>query len=235
MTAAVKAVAKGPLAIEGRTKRFYEADRAEWFIQEFTDQTPQGQTVPGKGIWCAQVSAKLFQVLESKGIPTHFERVAAEGEILVKRLAMIPLQVTIRNRVAGTMAKSLNLEEGAALAAPVFELHYKAESLSNPLVNESHVLALQWATEDELKVIRERSTNVSLVLAKFFEERAFELIDLTLEFGRFRGKVLLGDEISPDTLRLWERGMRPERDLFHPEFRNAGSFYREIAARVAED
>lgn len=218
---AVAAPRRGGLVAEGRTKRWYETDRLETLLVEFNDPA------------AAQISTKLFQVLESKGVPTHFEQSAGERALLVKRLAMIPLIVTVRNRMAGPMARALGLEPGTALAAPTYELHRKSSALGNPLVNEHHALALRWATEDELRAIRERSVSAALVLTKFFQEREFELVDVSFEFGRFKGKVLLGDELSPETMRLWPQGTKPQDpDLFSPESQGAAALVRQIASRV---
>ena len=232
---------RGPLLTEGTTKRLYETAQPDAAILEFTDRPtacqPSAPAVPGKGAWNAKISARLFQLLESKGVNTHFEAVVSEAELLVKRLNMIPLAVVIRNRAAGRLAKRLGLEPWSALANPVVELRYRSAALEDPWVNESHVLALRLATEEELKVIRERSSSILAVLTKFFQERDLDLIDLTLEFGRFRGRVVLGDELSPDTIRLWERGvpLPTDADLFlQRDLRGTRQAYQEVGRRVLE-
>ena len=211
---------KGDLLYEGKAKRVYETDDPDLVIMEFARSN--------------QISAKLFQVLESKGVATHFVKTLSEKEMLVRRLQILPVEVTIRNRVAGGMAKGLGLEEGLALACPVYELHYKSDPLGDPLINEYHLLALKLATEEELKVIRERSFQVNNILRHFFEERSLELIDFNLEFGRAKGKILLGDEISPDTCRFWEvgTGKKLDKDLFRRDLGDVETAYQEILQRV---
>lgn len=195
---------KGKLLTEGQAKRFYETDQSEWGILEFSNPAT------------AEISATLFKVLESKGVATHFEKLLSDGQMLVKRLAMIPIKVTIRNRLTGEMARLFGMEEGTTLVCPVYELHYKSKNLGDPLINDYHLLALKMATEEELRVIRERSFQGNHVLKQFFEEKNLELVDFQLQFGRAKGKVLLGDEISSNTCHLWDvkTGKKFEKDLF---------------------
>ena len=187
---------KRELIFEGKAKKIYETDDPDLAVMEFSAKEAANN----------KVSAKLFQVLESKGVGTHFVRLLSETEMVVKRLQIVPAGVMIRNRLVGEMTALFGMEEGKALACPIYELHYKSDSRRNPLINEYHLLALKLAKEDELKVMRERSFQVNNILRPFFEERELDLIDFKLEFGRSRGKILLGDEISPDTCRLVDIG-----------------------------
>lgn len=218
---------KGPLIYQGKAKKIFETEDFERVILEFSARTAQNNAV----------SVRLFRVLESKGVATHFERVLSEREMLVKKLAMVPVQVTIRNRVAGGMTKLFGLEEGAALACPVYELHYKSDPLGNPLISEHHLLGLKIAAEEELRVIRERSFQVNNILRSFFEERELELIDFTLEFGRSKGKILLGDELSLESCRLWELGTGTKLDKEQLQLGlSVGEVtYQDVLERVLKD
>lgn len=154
--------------------------------------------------------------------------------MLVKRLQIIPLEVTIRNIVAGGMATLLGLEEGMVLKRPVFEWHYKSDALGDPLINDDHILALELATPEELQTIRQRSLEVNEVLRQYFAKRAIDLVDFKLEFGRFRDQILLGDEISPDTCRFWEQGTKRklDKDRFRRDLGDVEAAYQEMLRRV---
>ena len=190
---------------EGKAKIVYQTDSPDLLIQYFKDDATafdaaKRGTITQKGVVNNKISAKMFTLLESKGIATHFVSQLSDREMLIKRLKIIPLEVTIRNIVAGGMAKLLGLEEGIALEHPVFEYHYKNDALHDPLINDYHALALKLATQEELKFIEKVSFMVNKILKDFFIKRDIILVDFKLEFGKSaKGKVLLGDEISPDT------------------------------------
>ncbi len=214
---------RGKLITEGKTKRIYETDDPDRAILEFIR--------PTAGL---QISAKLFQVLESKGVATHFDKILSETEMLVARLGMLPFTVTVRNRAAGEFCRLFGVEEGTELATPVYELHFKSDSLKDPLVNEYQLLALKMATEEELKVMRERSLQVNHILRHFFEERDLELVDFRLEFGRSKGKILLGDEVSPQSCRLWENqtGKKLEQARLQSDLWDGGVADQDLLQRV---
>ncbi len=240
----------GEKLYEGKAKILYATDDPPQVIQYFKDDAPAFKaqkrgTIIGKGIVNNQVSAHLFQWLERRGVPTHFVKQLSEREMLVKRLEIVPLEVTIRNITAGGMAKLLGIEEGIVLKPPVFEWHYKSDALGDPLINDDHILAMGWATAQELAHIRAQSFTVNDVLKSFFNERSLDLVDFKLEFGRFpagtsaegRGKpgtILLGDEISPDTMRLWEHGTRKklDKDRFRRDLGSVEEAYQEVLRRV---
>ncbi|PIQ82152.1 MAG: phosphoribosylaminoimidazolesuccinocarboxamide synthase [Candidatus Omnitrophica bacterium CG11_big_fil_rev_8_21_14_0_20_64_10] len=235
-------VKKGKFLYEGKAKKFYEAQEADLGIFEYTDRATAfnakkvGQ-IHDKGAVNNQVSAKLFSVLEGKGIPTHFVKLLSDREMLVRRVEIIPLEVTIRNRVAGGMARQFGIEEGRRLKQPVYELHYKSDPLDDPLMNEDHALGLGLATEPELKTIRELSFQVNAALQEFFKARQLELIDFKLEFGRHKGQVLLADEISPDTMRLWQFGTeeKMDKDRFRRDLGKVEDAYQTVLTRVLND
>ncbi|MFH1791110.1 MAG: phosphoribosylaminoimidazolesuccinocarboxamide synthase [Candidatus Omnitrophota bacterium] len=227
---------------EGKAKKLFTTEDPELVIQEFKDDatafdaTKRG-VIKGKGVVNNKISSELFGLLESKGVETHFVRLLNERDMLVKKLEIIPVEVTIRNIVAGGMSKLLAIEEGLVLKTPVLEYHYKADSLHDPLINDYHILALEMAKENELETIKRRSFEVNNVLRNFFGERNLDLVDFKLEFGRHKGKVLLGDEISPDTCRLWEKGTRRkmDKDRFRRDLGNIEETYEEVLKIVEGD
>lgn len=232
---------KRKLIYEGKAKKLYETDDKDLLIQEFKDDatafdaTKRG-TIAGKGVVNNKVSSALFKLLESKGIHTHFVKLLSDREMLIKRLEIVPIEVTIRNVVAGGMAKLLGLEEGMVLKESVLEYHYKSDKLHDPLINEYHIRALGLASEDTLRIIRERSFEINDILKDFFEKRELDLVDFKLEFGKYKDKMLLGDEISPDTCRLWEQGTKRklDKDRFRRDLGDVEEAYQEILRRVVE-
>jgi phosphoribosylaminoimidazole-succinocarboxamide synthase len=232
-------VKRGEKLYEGKAKILYATDDPNLVIQFFKDDATafnaqKRGTILGKGAVNNQISARLFELLEREGVPTHFVRQLSEREMLVKRLEIIPLEVTMRNIVAGGMAKLLGLEEGIVLKQPVFEWHYKSDALSDPLINDDHIFALGLATTEELQEIRRRSQRVNDVLKAYFVGRGIDLVDFKLEFGRHRGAILLGDEISPDTCRFWEQGTRKklDKDRFRRDLGDVEAAYQEMLTRV---
>jgi phosphoribosylaminoimidazole-succinocarboxamide synthase len=230
---------KGKQVYEGKAKKVFETDDKNLYIQEFKDDatafdaTKRG-TIKGKGIVNNRISAKLFLLLEKKGIKTHFVKLLSDRDMLVKRLEIIPVEVTIRNVVAGGMAKLLGLEEGMKLKEPVLEYHYKKDELHDPLFNEYHIKALGLATDEEMKAINVNSFKINGVLKDFFSRIGIDLIDFKLEFGRHRGEILLGDEISPDTCRFWDKDTqrKMDKDRFRRDLGDIEETYQEVLKRV---
>jgi phosphoribosylaminoimidazole-succinocarboxamide synthase len=230
---------KGEKLYEGKAKILYATDDPQLVIQYFKDDATafnaqKRGTIVDKGVVNNQISAHLFQHLERSGVPTHFVRQLSDREMLVKRLQIIPLEVTMRNIVAGGMAKLLALEEGLVLKPPVFEWHYKSDALGDPLINDDHIVALGVATLEELAFIRRQSARVNEVLKAYFAQRGIDLVDFKLEFGRHQGTILLGDEISPDTCRFWEQGTRKklDKDRFRRDLGDVEAAYQEMLRRV---
>lgn len=230
---------KGKQIYEGKAKKLYETDEKDFYIQEFKDDatafdaTKRG-TIKGKGIVNNKISAKLFELLEKNGIKTHFVKLLSDREMLIKRLKIIPIEVTIRNVVAGGMAKMLGLEEGIGLKEPVLEYHYKNDKLHDPLFNEYHIKALGLAADEELKIIKSYSFKINKVLKDFFSKKGLDLIDFKLEFGKHKGEVLLGDEISPDVCRLWDKSTQKkmDKDRFRRDLGGIEETYQEVLRRV---
>jgi len=226
---------------EGKAKILYVTDNPDLVIQYFKDDatafdaTKRG-TIAQKGLCNNKISARIFEYLQDKGIPTHFERMLSDREMLVKRVEIIPLEVTIRNIAAGGLSKLLGIEEGVVLESPVFEYHYKNDALHDPLINDYHALALKLATKEELATIKDLSFRINELLKVFFSQRGLDLVDFKLEFGRCKGKILLADEISPDTCRLWEKGTRRklDKDRFRRDLGDVEDAYQEVLKRVWE-
>ena len=230
---------KGRMIYEGKAKKLYETDDDDLVIQEFKDDatafdaTKRG-TIIGKGVVNNKVSAKLFELISSKGVETHFVKLLNDRDMLVKRLKIVPVEVTIRNIVAGGMAKLLGLEEGIVLKEPVLEYHYKEDKLHDPLINEYHIRALDIATDEDMHVIRERSFEINNILRDFFAKRKLDLVDFKLEFGRHKDRVLLADEISPDTCRFWDKETRKklDKDRFRRDLGDVEGAYQEVLKRI---
>lgn len=230
---------KGEAFYEGKAKILYATDDPDLIIQHFKDDATafnaqKRGTIREKGIVNNKISEVLFRLLEKEGVPTHFVERLDDREMLVRRLKIIPVEVIVRNVVAGTMAKRLGLEEGTPLSRPVLEHCYKSDPLGDPMVNESHILALGWASEAELKQIQAFAFRANEVLKEFFDLRNLILVDFKLEFGRHHGKVYLGDEICPDTCRLWEKGTleKLDKDRFRRDLGKVEDAYQEVCRRV---
>ena len=230
---------KGKLIYEGKAKKVYETASRDLLVQEFKDDatafdaTKRG-TILGKGVVNNRISAKLFGLLEEKGVPTHFVKLLNDRDMLVKRVKIVPVEVTIRNIVAGGMAKLLGLDEGMVLKRPVLEYHYKNDALHDPLFNEYHITALGMATDAEMKKIAAYSFRVNDALKKFFLKKGLILVDFKLEFGRYRKKIILADEISPDTCRLWDSSTKEklDKDRFRRDLGVVEDAYQEVLRRV---
>jgi len=230
---------QGKLIYEGKAKKVYETDNPQLLIQEFKDDatafdaTKRG-TIKDKGICNNKISAHLFGVLETHGITTHFVRLLSERQMLVQRLEIVPVEVTVRNIVAGGMAKRLGLDEGKKLPNPVLEYHYKNDALHDPLINNYHIFALGLAQEKELGDISRYSFEINEILQEFFGQRRLVLVDFKLEFGRHKGKITLGDEISPDTCRLWDKATNKklDKDRFRRDLGGIEQAYQEVLRRV---
>jgi len=230
---------KRQLIYEGRAKRLYQTERPELIVQEFSDEASfsggkKRVMVKNKGALNNQISSYLFEYLEGYHIPTHFVQQLSDCEMLVKRLEIIPFKVTARNTAAGSLSAFYGLKDGIDLPHAILEHYLKSDHLPQPLLNEYHVLAMGLATPEELKLINRMASKVNVVLKSFFERRNLKLVDFTLEFGRQSGKVLLGDEISPDTCRLWDTKTNKKFDVerSQQDLDGVRGMYEEIRDRV---
>ena len=193
---------------EGKAKKVYATDDPELCIVDYKDDATafngaKKGTISGKGIINNCVTNHLMKLLESKGIPTHLVEQLSDRETLVKRVQIIPLEVIVRNIAAGSLAKRLGLEEGHKMSRPVLEYCYKNDALDDPMVNDYHILAMQFATREELNTIADYAFKINEILTNYLSDLGIELIDFKLEFGKTAdGQIVLADEISPDTCRF---------------------------------
>jgi phosphoribosylaminoimidazole-succinocarboxamide synthase len=224
---------------EGKAKKVYLTDNADYVIVDYKDDATafNGQkkgTIVGKGVVNNKVSNHFFRLLESNGIPTHYIEQLSDRETVVKKVEIVPVEVIIRNRAAGSFSKRVGIPEGSELKCTILEFSYKNDDLGDPLINDDYVRALGLATDDELGKIKAYAHKVNDVLKAYLEELGVELIDFKLEFGRFKGDIILADEISPDTCRFWdiETGKKLDKDRFRQDLGEVEEAYREIIRRL---
>jgi phosphoribosylaminoimidazole-succinocarboxamide synthase len=232
---------KGKQIYEGKAKILYETDSPDYLIQYFKDDATafnaqKRGTIQEKGIMNNKISTRIFEFLEKNGIPTHYERMLSEREMLVKRVTILPLEVIVRNIAAGTLCRLLGLSEGKILACPTLEFCYKADQLNDPLINEYHILGLELATKEDLETIKAYAFKVNDLLKGFFHKLNIDLVDFKLEFGRYKNKIILADEVSPDTCRLWEigTGRKLDKDRFRRDLGDIEQAYQEVLSRVSQ-
>ncbi|MFP6600153.1 MAG: phosphoribosylaminoimidazolesuccinocarboxamide synthase [Deltaproteobacteria bacterium] len=232
---------KTDLIGEGKAKKIYATDDPTKLIFYFKDDATafnaqKKGTIESKGELNLLISARLFRLLESEGIDTHFIEEKNEREMLVERLEIIPVETVVRNIVCGSLQKRTGHPEGEELARPIVEFYYKSDELGDPMINDDHCLVFDWATHGELEEIRHQAHAVNAVLKPFMAERGILLVDFKLEFGRTHdGRVLLGDEICPDTCRFWDSKTHKklDKDRFRHDLGDVEGAYQEIARRVA--
>lgn len=230
---------KCELLYEGKAKRVYATENKDQYIVEYKDDatafdgTKKG-TILGKSVVNNEVSAILFAMLEEKGIPTHFIQRLSEREQLVKAVEIIPLEVIVRNVAAGSFSKRLGVEEGIPFQKPVLEFCYKNDAFHDPLINEDHIEALALATRDEVEQIKGWTLKINELLKEAFLDKGLKLIDFKLEFGRYQGTVILADEISPDTCRLWDAktNEKMDKDRFRRDLGNVEEAYQQVLGRL---
>lgn len=227
------------LLYSGKAKSVYATDNPDRLRLQFRDDTSafdgeKKAQLARKGMVNNKFNAFIMQKLEEVGVPTHFERLISDTESEVKRLEMIPLECVVRNITAGSLCRRLGLEEGRQIDPPTFELFLKNDALHDPMVNESHALAFGWASENELTRMRSLTFKINDVLKSLFQNAGLLLVDYKLEFGRFHGDVLLGDEFSPDGCRLWDAQSRKklDKDRFRQGLGGVVEAYEEVAQRL---
>jgi phosphoribosylaminoimidazole-succinocarboxamide synthase len=232
-------VEKKELLYEGKAKRIYKTGDPDVLWVEYKDDATafnglKKGTITGKGVLNNQISAYFFELLEQKGIRTHFVKYISENEMLVKPLEIILVEVVVRNIAAGSLAKRLGMEEGTPLSHPVVEYYYKSDELGDPLINDDHIAAAGLATPGEMNIIRDTAIKVNDILKGDLDTKNLDLVDFKLEFGRYRGEVILGDEISPDTCRFWDKTTKEklDKDRFRRDMGNVEEAYREIKRRL---
>ena len=225
---------------EGKAKKVFATENPDYCIVSYKDDATaynglKKGTILGKGAINNRVTNYLMKMLEKEGIPTHFVEELNDRETVVKRVKIIPLEVIVRNVAAGSLAKRLGLEEGVRMGRTVLEFCYKDDALGDPMVNEYHILAMNFATEEELKLISEYSLKINRILSEYLAEVNVELIDFKLEFGKTAdGTVVLADEISPDTCRFWDMTTHEklDKDRFRRDLGGVEDAYHEILKRL---
>lgn len=223
----------------GKAKSVYTTDDADRLVLLFRNDTSafdgkRIEQLDRKGMVNNKFNAFIMQKLEAAGIPTQFDALLSDNEVLVKKLAMIPVECVVRNYAAGSLVRRLGVEEGLQLTPPTFELFLKNDALGDPFINESHVQAFGWATLEQLAEMRAYSFKVNEVLSKLFDDAGLLLVDFKLEFGLFHGKIVLGDEFSPDGCRLWDKETRKkmDKDRFRQGLGDVIEAYEEVAHRL---
>ncbi|WP_059104461.1 phosphoribosylaminoimidazolesuccinocarboxamide synthase [Shouchella shacheensis] len=231
---------KQALVYEGKAKRIYQTDDENLLWVEYKDDATafngeKKDTLEGKARLNNEISSLIFAALHEKGLRTHFVRRLSDNEQLIRQVEIVPLEVVVRNVVAGSMAKRLALKEGTVLPQPIVEFYYKDDALGDPLITEDHIALLEAATPAEVASLKDRALNVNQLLIELFEQIHVNIIDFKLEFGRTpEGELLLADEISPDTCRLWDQDTheRFDKDLFRRNLGNLQTGYQEILSRL---
>lgn len=231
---------KMEMMYEGKAKKVFKTDDENLLIVDYKDDATafnglkKGQ-IAGKGAVNNVMANIIFQMLEKKGIPTHFVEEINGRETLVKAVTILPLEVIIRNVTAGSFSKRYGVEEGRQLARPILEFSFKNDELGDPLLNDDHILALELATEEELAEVKAYAYAINDNLKEFFLERGLKLVDFKIEFGKQKdGKIILADEISPDTCRLWDvvTNEKMDKDRFRRDLGNVEETYQEVLSRI---
>lgn len=227
------------LLYEGKAKKVYTTDVEDVLIVDYKDDATafNGEkkgTIVGKGAINNRMTNFIFKKLEAKGVPTHFVEELSDRETAVKKVSIVPLEVIIRNVAAGSFSKKLDIPEGTKLKCPTLEFSYKNDDLGDPFINDYYALALGLATQEEIDTISEYAFKVNEVLIDYFKGIGIELIDFKIEFGRYKGQIILADEISPDTCRLWDINTREklDKDRFRRDMGNVEDAYAEVFKRL---
>ncbi len=224
---------------EGKAKKVYATSDPDLVIVDYKDDATafnglKKGTIVGKGVVNNKMSNYLMKMLAEHGIETHFVEELSERRTLVKHVDIVPLEVIMRNIVAGSLSKRTGLPEGATPKMPVLELYYKSDELGDPMINSDHALAFGWATRDELDQIEKMARKINDVLKAFFAGVGVDLVDFKIEFGRYKGKIILADEISPDTCRFWDSKTKEklDKDRFRRDMDDVEGAYHEMMKRL---
>ena len=226
---------------EGKAKKVFATDDPALVIVDYKDDATAGDgakkgTIRGKGVVNNKLSNNLMQMLAEKGVPTHFVEERSDRRTLVKKVEIVPLEVIVRNVAAGSFSKRYGVPEGTPLKCTGFEFSYKNDDLGDPMINDFYALALGLATKEEIETIRAMAFKVNDVLKEYFAHLGIDLIDFKLEFGRYDGRIVLADEISPDTCRFWDHatGEKLDKDRFRRDMGGVEDAYKEMMRRITE-
>lgn len=224
---------------EGKAKKVFLTENPDYCIVSYKDDATafNGEkkgTILGKGVVNNRMSNFMFKLLEENGIKTDFVEELNDRETVLKRVEIVPLEVIVRNKAAGSLSQRLGLPEGTVMKVPVLEFCYKNDDLGDPMVNDYHILAAELATKEEIETISEMALKINEIMVNFFKECKVDLIDFKIEFGRFHGEILLADEISPDTCRFWDVDTQEklDKDRFRRDMGGVEEAYAEMMKRI---
>ncbi|WP_423062382.1 phosphoribosylaminoimidazolesuccinocarboxamide synthase [Candidiatus Paracoxiella cheracis] len=233
------ALSKKELLYSGKVKSLFKTEDPNYLIAEFRDDTTafdgaKHEKLAHKGMVNNQISAYIMQALEEAGVPTHFEKLLSPNEVLLKHLKMIPVECVIRNVAAGSLCRRLGVEEGLRLDPPLYELFLKNDELHDPMISENHAISFGWATADQLARMKELTFKINDVLSRLLAQSNMLLVDSKYEFGVKDGEIYLGDEISPDSCRIWDMSTHEimDKDRFRKDLGGVIAAYEEIARRL---
>lgn len=229
----------GSLLYEGKAKKIFSTGNPDQVLQYFKDDATafnaqKRGTIVEKGVINNKVSERLFRLLEQNGVPTHFVERKSDREMLTKKVTIVPVEVVVRNVVAGSLAKRLGLKEGEVIQPAIVEWYYKNDALGDPLIADEHIRLLKLATPEQLAEIKRLALKINGLLQPFFAGRKMILVDFKLEFGLRNGKLILADEISPDTCRFWDQTTKEsmDKDRFRKDLGKIEEAYQEVLKRV---
>ncbi len=224
---------------EGKAKKVFATEDPDVVIVDYKDDATafNGEkkgTIVGKGAINNRMTNHVFRLIGEKGIPTHLVEELSDRETAVKKVEIVPLEVIVRNVAAGSFSKRMGVEEGRELLCPILEFSYKNDDLGDPFINDDYALALGLATQEEIDTIKSYTRTINQVMKEYFLSLGLKLIDFKIEFGRFHGEILLADEVSPDTCRLWdvETNEKLDKDRFRRDLGNVEEAYEEVFKRL---
>ena len=230
---------KKELLYEGKAKKVYATEDPDVVIVDYKDDATafNGEkkgTIVGKGAINNRMTNHVFKLIAEKGIPTHLVEELSDRETAVKKVEIVPLEVIVRNVAAGSFSKRMGVEEGRELLCPILEFSYKNDDLGDPFINDDYALALGLATQEEIDKIKSYTRTINQVMKDYFLSLGLKLIDFKIEFGRFHGEILLADEVSPDTCRLWDvkTNEKLDKDRFRRDLGNVQEAYEEVFKRL---
>lgn len=230
---------KKELLYEGKAKKVYTTENPDVLIVDYKDDATafngvKKGTIVGKGVVNNRMTNHIFKMLEEKGIPTHYIEELSDRETAVKKVEIVPLEVIVRNVAAGSFSKKLGIEEGFKLLSPTLEFSYKNDELGDPMINDYYAVAIGAATREEINKITELVFKINEILVDYFKSIKVDLIDFKVEFGRYKGQIILADEISPDTCRFWdsETHEKLDKDRFRRDLGHVEEAYEEIYRRI---
>ena len=230
---------KEKLLAQGKAKSMYETDSESVLLMEFRDDASafdgkKMSALNNKGKVNNQFNAFILDLLAKQGIETHFIETISTHESLVKKLDMFPIECVVRNRATGSLCRRLGVEDGLILDPPLFEFFLKDDALGDPLINENHILSFKWASQSDIDEMKRLTFQVNEILRELFDKANLILVDYKLEFGKFEGRVLLGDEFTPDGCRLWDKDTleKLDKDRFRQDLGDVIESYQEVANRL---